>query len=358
MVCIAAFIILAVAVLAIPVLRIINRKAADTIWKLFKKAVYCFTRRATFRKCDSTFKDDVKNSVLRKVVIKHPKAVKPLGITIEILSVLIILVTVWSLLVGVKSGLALFVYGTCDITTPAACSLDSSESCSIDGNQIDFWQDPLGWTGNWFVEFGEAFAAIPVRLQHWDAQKIIPENAQFFNTEDPNKPYALDIFDPGCIICRKSFNNQLKSGFFDNYNVASMIFVIKTNDEPRYANSTIIASYIEAVRLTPLKNASPPAEWQIIKRLFTENDAGLKIDYQTAFNDHYNESIAKRTLQRWLHDFGYSQKEISKIVTDANNKEVKAIIENTADVVKNQIRTRKIPTMIFDGRRHEGLFTQ
>lgn len=358
MICIAAFIILAVAVLSIPVLRIINKKAADTVWKLFKKAVYCFTRRATFRKCDSTFKDDVKNSMLRKVVIKHPKAVKPLGITIEILSVLIILVTVWSLLVGAKSGLALFVYGTCDITTPAACSLDSSESCSIDGNQIDFWQDPLGWTGNWFVEFGEAFAAIPVRLQHWDAKQFIPENAQFFNVEDPNKPYALDIFDPGCIVCRKSFNNQLDSGFFDRYNVAFMVYVIKGEDGPKYKNSLIVASFIEATRNTRLVGSQPPAEWQIIKRLFTENDPKLLIDFQTAFNEYYDNDQVKTILTGWLTDFGYNKTQIQRIIADANSAETLRIIENNRDIVENQIRTRKIPTMIFDGRRHDGLFSQ
>ena len=356
MVCIAAFIILAICVLSLPVVRIFNKKAADTIWKLFKKSIYCFTRRVTFRKCDSTFKNDVKNSVLRKVVIKRPKAVKPLSVLIEVLSVVIIVITVWSLLVAAKSGLTLFVYGTCDVTTPAACSLDSSESCSIDGNQIDFWQDPFGWIGNWFVEFGDAFVAIPVRTQYWDAKQFIPENAEFFNKEDPEKPYALDIFDPGCVICRKSFNNQLNSGFFDDNNVACMVYVIKGEDGPKYPNSEIVASYIEATRIIRLESSVPPAEWQIINRLFTENDPKLMIDYQTAFNEHYDTGKAEKTLQLWLADFGYSSEQINKIKSDAKSDWIKDVITKTVDVVANQIRTKKIPTMIFDGRRHDGLF--
>jgi len=356
MVCIAAFIILAVAVLSIPILRIFNKKAADTIWKLFKKAIYCFTRRVTFRKCDSTFKDDIKNSVLRKVVIKHPNWVKPLSVIIEILSVLIILITIWSLLVGAKAGLALFVYGTCDISRPAACSLDASESCSIDGNQIDFMEDPIGWIGNWFVEFGEAFAAIPVRMQHWDAKDFIPESAEFYNAEDPNKPYALDIFDPGCIVCRKSYNNQQKTGFFDRYNVAFRYYVITGEDGDKFKNSRIIASYIEAVRRTRLAGSQPPAEWRIVDKLFTQNDPDLRIDYQTAFNEYYSDKQAKTVLRQWLRGFGYDNRQIAMIVTDAESDWVKQVIVDTQNIVDNKIKTKKIPTMIFDGRRHEGLF--
>ena len=40
MVCVAAFIILAVSVLSLPLVRLFNKPAADTIWRLFKKSVY------------------------------------------------------------------------------------------------------------------------------------------------------------------------------------------------------------------------------------------------------------------------------------------------------------------------------
>ena len=355
MVCIAAFIILAICVLSIPVIRIFNKNLANKIWKLFRESMGCVGKRVTFRKCDSTFKDQVKNGLLKKVVLKHPGWVKPLSVIIEILSVLIIAITIWSLLVGIKSGVGLYVYGTCDVTTPEACVLDSTEACTIDGRSIDFWNHPIDWTANWFVEFGEAIMAIPARSQHWNAQDFMPSGAQFFNAEDPEKPYALDIFDPGCVICKQSFRNQLNSDFFNENNVAMLVYPIRGVDGPKYANSVIITSYIESTRIDPLTGSDRPAEWLIVKRLFTENSE-LMIDYQTTFNDHYSNDRAREVLQKWLADFGYSKSQVKKIADLAESDQIKQIIADNQDIVDNQIRTRKIPTLIFDGRRHEGAF--
>lgn len=353
MVCIAAFIILAIAVLSLPIVRIFNKKAADSIWKLFKKSTYCVSRRATFRKCDSTFKDDVKNSILRKVVIKHPTWVKPLSVVIEITSILIILITIWSLLVGVKSLVSLYVYGTCNPSQPTACVLDNSEACGINGEQINFWEDPLGWTGNWFGEFGEAVAAIPVRMKNWDARDYLPESPSYYNPYDKNKPIALDILDPGCFVCRSSYVAQKESGFMDKYNVALLIYPIRDH----FANSHLISRYIEATQLKPLASAERPAEWLIIDRMFT----GKTVDgdnFQNVFNMTYNDTKAREVLNSWLIDFGYTDEEIAEIVRSVDSNKIKKQIDRNRDIVDNQIKTKKIPTIVYDGKRHDGLFSQ
>ncbi|MDR1970103.1 MAG: hypothetical protein LBQ11_02025 [Candidatus Nomurabacteria bacterium] len=351
MVCIAAFIILAICVLSLPIIRIFNKKAAGSIWKLFKKSTHCVSRRATFRKCDSSFKDDIKNSILRKVVIKHPNRVKPLSIIIEITSVLIILITIWSLLVGVKSLASLYVYGTCTPSQPSACVLNNTEACGIDSKPVSFWQNPFKWTGNWFSEFGEAIVAIPTRMKHWDARDYLPDNPSYYNNYNKDAPIALDILDPGCIICRRSYIDQKSSGFFDKYDVVLMVYPIRDH----FANSYLISRYIEAINLKPLDGASRHVAWLIIDRIFTgQTDDGD--NFQNAFNFTYNDAEARTVLNTWLSDFGYNDEQITEIIGLVDSDQVKKIIDKNRDIVDNQIKTKKIPTMIYDGKRHDGLF--
>ena len=211
MVCIAAFVILLVIWLFNPVLHLLGKKKqADNISKLFKKSMHCFTRRVTLRPCDSNFKDDIKDSVLSKLIVRHKKWVKPVSIGIEVSAAVIVLITVWSVLTVVKSGLALYVYGTCDVRTPDSCALSTTEACSIDsvgsGNLVV----------DWFGEWGEVLGALPARVQTWNAEEFVPENSTYYGefsaTATPEN-VAINIFDPGCIICRRSFVNQEESGF-------------------------------------------------------------------------------------------------------------------------------------------------
>ena len=166
MVCIAAFIILAIVGIFVAFLSIFRRDIGRKYWKVFKKSTSCFTKHITFQKCDTNFKDDVKNTLLRKVVIKHPKAVKPLSVTIEIVSILIVLTTVWSLVEGAKAGLALWTLGTCNVRRPAQCSLSSNIGCSIDAGEEA--KNPIEAIGNWFSEWGEIFEAVPDKFKDWN----------------------------------------------------------------------------------------------------------------------------------------------------------------------------------------------
>ena len=357
MVCVAAFIVLAFSVLTVPIIKLFNRPLANSIISLFKKSLHCFSRRATFRACDTSFSDDVKNSLLKRVVLKRPSWVKPLSIAIEGGAVLMVLITIWSLLTAMKATVSLYVYDTCNPSTPSACSFDTTEACSIDAKQISFWRDPLGWTGNWFQEFGEAIVAVPSRLKHWDAEQYLPSVTSYYGGKQANKPLALDVFDPGCVICAQSFSAQKQAGFFNKYNVALLPYPISSSDSTGYkfANSGLITKYIIATELLPLADKTKSAAWMITERIYTGVDKD-GVRYQAAFKVGYDAGKAERTLKQWLADFGYSQGQIEQLATLANSQKVNNIIKDNRLIVDNKIKTKKIPTMIFDGRRFDGQF--
>ena len=90
MVCIAAFIILAVVGVFVAVASIFEPKLWKSYTKALKKAWGCLWKKVRLQKCETGFKEDVKNTLLSKIIIKHPKWVKPLSILIEIFSVIIV----------------------------------------------------------------------------------------------------------------------------------------------------------------------------------------------------------------------------------------------------------------------------
>ena len=313
MVCIAAFIILAVLVLAVPLIRLFNKRLADQIMTLFRRSTHCFTRRITLRTCDTTFAEDVKGTVLRRVVLRHPSWVKPLSALMELLSVLIVLTTIWSVLVGAKSLVSLYVYGTCNPTTPSSCSLDGSEACTIDAVPVAFNEHPVQWIGEWFGEFGEAIMAIPTKLKHWEARDYLPSRVSYYDDYDQHKPTALDIIDPGCTVCANSFKKQLARGFFKKYNVAILLYPIKDGRGGyKFPNSYLVTQYLVAVQLKPLKKSGQPMIWQMIKRMYTGKTADGDSN-QNAFNVAYDQAKAERVLKDWLRDFGYSDQQLEEI---------------------------------------------
>jgi len=346
--------VLAVAVLSVPVLRIFNRALADKIWSMFKSAWYCVGRRVSFRKCDSNFKDQVKNSLLKKVVLKHPGWVKPISIAVEVLSVLLVLITIWSLVVSAKALTTLAVYGTCDVQQPSACLVGDAEACYVgEGPGEDM--NPFEWMVNWFVEWGEALGAIPSKFIDWQADDFMPADAGFYNQYDEEKLTALEVFDPGCAWCRQSYVNLKNSGFLDQNNVAMMLFALRDGEEYRYAASDLIVRYVEATRLVPLGDSERPAEWLIIDRLFTVNGP-RQVLHQEDFNNYYSDDQARGELSRWLGDFGYSRTEIIKIEALVDSVKLRERVDVNRDIVENKIHLVKMPTMIFDGKRHEGVF--
>jgi len=346
MVCIAAFIILALIGVFVAIISIFKPKVGKAYWKMFKKAWGCLWKKVRLQKCETGFKDDVKNTLLSRVIVKHPKWVKPLSIIIEVISVLIVIVAVWAILTAIKSLLALWTLGSCNVTKPSACSM-GAEVCSIDESEPS---NVFEATGRWFTEWGEIFEAIPDKFRSYN-----PDEYDFSYITvpgaDEGRPVALDIFDPGCSVCMISYRNQKSSGFFDNYNVRLVPFAIQdADDNYKFKNSEIIVRYILAADIV-----KPGTGVDILDHIFTgKNSEG--ISYQNKFNDDYTLEQATLKLEQWLRETGLSEGEIAKIRELTYSSEVTDAMAKNRDIVEHQLRVKGIPTMLYDGARHTGLY--
>ena len=392
MVCIAAFIILSIISVFVGFLSLFNKQLGQKYWSVFKKAGHCVFKKVRLQKCDTNFKDDVKNTLLKHLVLKHPKLLKPASIIIEIISILIVFVTVWSFVIAIKSLLALWVFGTCNVSQPSQCGL-GAQSCTIDQSEpTDF----IGKVGRSFSEWGEIFSAIPDRLKNWEAKDYFTSSSvpllnlqaeenrevKAKNTETLLKFYqdhtipesskiAIDIVDPGCIVCMQSYRNQKQSGFLDRYFTVANLYAIPTPDGGyKFANSKLISNYIDSLV-------------QVIKKQLQENHQGINLDeflrvpskildrlyseskdnrnYIDFFNYSYDQDAALSELDSWSKEFGLSKTHRKKILDQVkqqlSKREEKTVYDQEIKIlVEEKIKAKGIPVEIYDQKKHNGLF--
>ena len=359
MVCIAAFIVLCLISVIVAFLSIFKRDIGKKWWAVFKKAWHCVFKKVRLQKCDTNFKDDVKNTILKKVIIKHPKWVKPISITIEILSILIVAITIWSIVITIKSLLAIWVFGTCNVSQPASCSL-GAEVCSIDEEEPDGF---FGGIGRWFTEWGEIFAAIPDRLHSWPAENyavgiFATSNSASVSTEQgiSSGNRALDIIDPGCSVCMQSYKNQQNSDFKDTHNLIVMPYVIKLPDgTTKFNNSELATRFLIALALYDDTEKSEANHYKMfLDRLLTEFNKD-HINYQSYVQSLSSEDATK-LFKTWLKDFGIKGSNIDVIVERLNSDVVNNYMTEISNMVEKTIKAKGIPTLIYDNQLHSGLF--
>lgn len=349
MVCIVAFVV-------VLVLSAVSAKYR----KLLGKAWGCVWRKVTFRPCDTSFRDDVKSSLLAPLAVRAPGLVKPASIAIEVIAWLMVLSLVVSLYIVGKSGLSLFVYGTCDKQDGQSCSL-AAEMCSIDAGPVGFWDsvgqgDVLGAFGNEFASLGETIAAVPSRLKDWDAAEYAAADATYLGGYREGLPVALEIIDPGCRFCAQLLRNMTESGFDGAHNVTYLVYPISSDGEPRFANSPLVASYLTAIRAdlaSSSASAGVTADWAILEHLFSEQNAD-GLDWQLWMNNAAPED-ARAQLHSWLADAGYDEASIERIAVLADSESTADTLARTRDVVENDIQTVAIPSLITGGRLRAGL---
>ena len=348
MVCIAAFIILALIGGFVAIISIFKPQVGKSYWKMFKKAWGCLWKKVRLQKCETGFKEDVKNTILSRVIIKHPKWVKPLSVIMEIISVLIVIVTVWAVLTAIKSLLALWALGSCNVTKPSACSL-GGEICSIDESEPT---NVLEATGRWFEEWGEIFEAIPDKFKTYDAASYDFNYISVQAGESADKPIAIDIFDPGCSVCMTSYRNQKSAGFFDEYDVHLVPFAIQDADDGyKFKNSEIIVRYMFAA-----EQIESGLAIKLLDHIFTEKDDD-GVSYQTLFNEFFSRDEAVAKLEAWLKEAGVKSdgvKEIRKIV---EYPETTSKMSENRNLIENELKVKGIPTMIYGGKKHTGLWS-
>ena len=346
MVCIAAFIILALIGVFVAIISIFKPKVGKVYWKMFKKAWDCLWKKVRLQKCETGFKDDVKNTLLSRVIVKHPKWVKPLSVIIEIISVVIVIVAVWAVLTAIKSLLALWALGSCNVTKPSACSL-GAEVCSIDESEPT---NVFEATGRWFSEWGEIFEAIPDKFRSYNAEDY-GFNYITIEGAGENKSVVVDIFDPGCSVCMISYRNQKASGFFDEYEVRLVPFAIQDADGSyKFKNSGIIVRYMFAVEQIRSGMAI-----KLIDKIFTEKNAD-GISYQNLFNEDYTEEETTKQLEAWIVEAGFDKNGLKEVRKIADYPEITNKMNENRNIIENELRVKGIPTMIYDGKKHTGLW--
>ena len=347
MVCIAAFIILALIGVFVAIISIFKPKVGKTYLKMFKKSWGCLWKKVRLQKCETGFKDDVKNTILSRVIVRHPKWVKPLSVVIEAISVIIVIIAAWAILTAVKSLLALWALGSCNVTKPSACSL-GAEVCSIDQSEPT---NPIEATGRWFEEWGEIFEAIPEKFKNYDAASYDFNYITVAGSSGADQPIAVDIFDPGCSVCMRSYKNQKEAGFFEQYDVRLVPFAIQNADNTyKFPNSATIVKYMLAV-----EQFRSGIAIRILDKVFTEkNSEG--VSYFNKFLDGYTAEQAAEKIESWLAEFGFNEKEVAAVREIVAFPEIEDKMSENRDIIENEIHVRGIPTMIYDGAKHTGLW--
>lgn len=350
MVCVAAFIILCLMGIVVAFISIFKKEVGRKYLAIFKKSWHCVFKKVRLQKCDTNFKDDVKNTILKKVILKKPKLVKPLSVLIEIVSILIVFITIWSIVISIKSLLALWVFGTCNVSKPSSCSL-TSESCSIDADEPNNIFEQVGQS---IGEWGEIFGGIPDRLKTWGENDFSEQEKLPILNPESNGNNAFDIMDPGCVVCATSYKNQMNSDFSKQYKTRLVIYPIQSaNGEYRFKNSKIASQYIVSVILNTEEEKYYTAK--IIDRLFTGKD-DKNVSYQTRLNNDWGENEVVEIFNTWLKDFGADEEELNRVNDNFNSSEVETYINKNKDIVDNKIHAKSIPTLIYNGKKHNGLY--
>ena len=93
----------------------------------------------------------------------------------------------------------------------------------------------------------------------------------------------------------------------------------------------------------------------LIDKIFTEkNSEG--ISYQNKFNEDYSYDEAVAKLESWLSELGFDQAGIDEIRRIANYDETTTKMNENREIIENQLNVKGIPTVIYDGARHTGLW--
>lgn len=327
--------------------------------KLLGKAWGCTWRRITFRPCDTTFKEDIKNTMLAPLAVKNPKLVKPASIAIEVTAWVMMITLIISIYFLLRSGLNLMVYGTCDKEDAAACTL-TSEVCSIDSQTPGFWEsigsgNIIGAFGNEFGSLADTIATIPSRMQTWDAAEFLPEDATYFNGYTEGQPVAVEILDPGCRFCALLFRNMEESEFKDSHNVSYIAYPILTNEGAKFKNSELTATYLQAIRIFEQQRGNSlgvTGDTYVLRQIFTGVDSN-GIEWQNRLNVAEPAEV-RAQIKTWLLEFGYSEEDVAQVQQLLTSDAVAEQMAINRAIVEDQIRTVSIPTLIADGKLHTG----
>ena len=330
--------------------------------KLFARAWDCVFKKITLKPCDINLGDELKNKLLGKLVFRYPKITKFLDKTFGFWAFLFAVINIWSIATVAISGLNLYVYGTCNSSSGESCSL-SGEACGVASSQVSFDQAVrdgkyIEWATSPLTELGKTISRVPSRLKKWQAEDYLAPKPTYYQKFDPNKQTALEIIDPSCSFCSKLFKNIKKSNFQNNYNLTYVLYPIPEQTAKsgyKFPASYLISSYIEASKqLAPASQVSEvPADWQLLEIFFVEEDINTGQTLQEKFNFTFSKTEYEEQIQKRLTQIGYSKDQLKELKKLKDSKQVSQNLDRQRQIVEEEVRTIRIPTVIFDGRRFD-----
>ena len=148
-----------------------------------------------------------------------------------------------------------------------------------------------------------------------------------------------------------SYKNQKAAGFFKNNNVRLVPFAIQgADDSYKFKNSEIVVRYMYAANKIKSEYAVT-----IIDKVYTGKNHD-NYSYQDLINDDYSKEDTVKHLETWLRNAGATENEIEGIRGNAKSQEVTDIMARNRQIVENELRVKGIPTMLYDGQKHTGLW--
>ena len=118
----------------------------------------------------------------------------------------------------------------------------------------------------------------------------------------------------------------------------------------KFKNSEIVVRYMLAA-----EQVQSGLAMTLLDHIFTgKNHDG--ISYQNLFNEDYSRDEAAAKLETWLSEAGVDPDGIAEIRKIAGYDEITTKMQENREIVENQLKVKGIPTMIYDGTRHTGLY--
>lgn len=325
--------------------------------RLFRRSWQCFFKRVTFQPCDIDLGTELKSKFLGKLIFRWPRVAKFIDKTFSFWVFLFVILNIWSLWYTALAGLNLWVYDTCEPISGEGCAL-SGEACGVATNQLTFTdairQDRVvEWGLQPWNTFTDTVSRVPNRLKNWEPKDYLASTATYYQKYDKSKKVALEVIDPSCQFCGKLFQNIKESKFYEKYNLSYLLYPIPSSVNKngyRFQHSYLMSRYVEATKKVILNNSEISGDWLLLEKYFT-----AKGDYSSSlqedFRSTYSNQQAEDKIKSLLKEIGYSSEEVSKISDLAKAEEVKNNLSEQTNIVSEKIRTIKIPTIIFNGRR-------
>jgi hypothetical protein len=324
---------------------------------LAKKAWVCVSKRITLKPCDIDLQAEIRARLLGKLIFSHPKIAQYIDRWMNTFAAIFVALSIWSLLVVANGALNFYVYGTCTPGDPEACSL-SSGGCGVATYKPGFWLSlKTGTLGAWTIDsantYKETFRRIPDRMKTWEAKDFIRPFNTFKGGYQESKPVALEIIDPSCTYCAQLYANILEAEFEKRYNVSYILYPIPDNTASsgyKFPHSLLLAQYLEALKDTSIHTVQE-ADWRLMHILFTKQTD--QVFEQENIRTVYTREEMRTRIHEWLTEIGLNEKEKIRVEEKSRSQEISDTIAAQKELVEKDIRTIKIPTIIFDGRRYD-----